>query len=96
MFFKGHDTTSAALNWFLHLMGANPEIQARVHREIDDVLGADLTREVCFDDLGNFKYLDACLKETLRLYPSVPMFARQVTEETRIRRIRININTYID
>lgn len=83
-YFQGHDTTSAALNWFLHLIGVHPEIQARVQREIDDVLGPDLKRRVAFDDLGNMKYLDACLKETLRLYPSVPLIARQVTEETKI------------
>lgn len=36
---KGHDTTSASMNWFLHLMGTNPDIQAKVQREVDDVLG---------------------------------------------------------
>lgn len=65
-------------------MGVHPAIQARVQREIDDILGPDLEKQVTFDDLGSFKYLDACLKETLRLYPSVPLIARQVTEETNI------------
>lgn len=83
--FEGHDTTSAALNWFLHLMGANPHIQSKVHREIDEVLGEDAEREINFDDLGNFKYLEACLKETLRMFPSVPLFARQVCKETTIK-----------
>ena len=32
----------------------------------------------------NFRYIEACLKETLRMYPSVPLIARQVTEETKI------------
>lgn len=65
--FEGHDTTSAALNWFLHLMGANPQIQSNVQREIDELLGADLEREITFDELGNLKYVEACVKETLRL-----------------------------
>lgn len=65
-------------------MGANPLIQARVHREIDEIMGDSLDREINFNDLGNFKYLEACLKETLRLFPSVPLIARQITEETRI------------
>uniref|UniRef100_A0A914XXN3 Cytochrome P450 n=1 Tax=Panagrolaimus superbus TaxID=310955 RepID=A0A914XXN3_9BILA len=81
--FEGHDTTSAAMNFFLHLMGANPEIQERVHREIDDVIG-DSVRDLTFDDIGRLRYLEACLKETLRMYPSVPMIARQCVEDTKV------------
>ncbi|CAD5226201.1 unnamed protein product [Bursaphelenchus okinawaensis] len=80
--FEGHDTTSAAMNWFLHLMGNHPQIQARVQKEVDEVLGVD--REPTFEDLGKLKYLEACFKETLRLYPSVPLFARQMTEDTKV------------
>ena len=39
----------------------------------------------------NFRYIEACLKETLRMYPSVPLIARQVTEETKIRNAKLNI-----
>ncbi|KAI6212872.1 Cytochrome P450 4V2 [Aphelenchoides besseyi] len=81
--FEGHDTTSAAMNWFLHLMGNNPDIQAKVQREVDEVLG-DSQRDVSFEDIGRFRYLEACFKETLRLYPSVPLFARQMVENTQI------------
>uniref|UniRef100_A0A914DS99 Unspecific monooxygenase n=1 Tax=Acrobeloides nanus TaxID=290746 RepID=A0A914DS99_9BILA len=81
--FEGHDTTSAAMNFFIHLMGSNPEIQAKVQQEVDDVVG-DTPRDITFDDIGRLKYLEACFKETLRLYPSVPLIARQVTEEVNI------------
>jgi cytochrome P450 len=47
-------------------MGQNPEMQARLQRELDQVLGPDLDRDVSYDDLGELKYVDACLKETLR------------------------------
>ncbi|CAD5226203.1 unnamed protein product [Bursaphelenchus okinawaensis] len=80
--FEGHDTTSAAMNWFLHLMGNHPQIQARVQKEVDEVLGVD--REPTFEDLGKLKYLEACFKETLRLYPSVPLIARLITEDTKV------------
>ena len=36
---QGHDTTAAAMNWATHLIGANPEVQAKVHEEIDAVFG---------------------------------------------------------
>uniref|UniRef100_A0A915AGJ0 Uncharacterized protein n=1 Tax=Parascaris univalens TaxID=6257 RepID=A0A915AGJ0_PARUN len=82
--FEGHDTTSTSMNWFLHLMGVHPDVQAKVHKEIDDVLGED-DRPVTYEDLGNFRYLEACIKEALRLYPSVPIIARLLTEETKIK-----------
>ncbi len=72
------------MNWFLHLIGANPAVQAQVHREVDDVIGEDVNRQLTFDDLSRLTYLEACIKETLRLYPSVPIFARQVTEDVTI------------
>ncbi|VDD90914.1 unnamed protein product [Enterobius vermicularis] len=82
--FEGHDTTSTSINWFLHLMGTNPHIQAKVQKEIDDVLGPD-DRPITYEDLSRFRYLEACIKETLRLYPSVPIIARFLTEDIVIK-----------
>lgn len=81
--FEGHDTTAAGMNWALHLLGCNPEIQAKVHQELDAVFGDD-PRDVDFDDLKNLPYLECCLKEALRLFPSVPMFARTLQEDATI------------
>jgi len=53
--FEGHDTTSTTLNWFLHLMGTNPHVQAKVQREIDEKMGDDPERWLTFEDLGNLK-----------------------------------------
>lgn len=77
---QGHDTTSAGMNWALHLIGCHPEIQAKIQQEVDNVFG-DEDRDVSFDDLRNLSYLECCLKEALRLFPSVPMFGRWVKEE---------------
>lgn len=83
--FEGHDTTSGALNWFIHMMAEHPHCQARVQREIDEVLGEDPDQVVAYDDLAKLRYVDACLKETLRLYPSVPLIARQAKEDIKIK-----------
>ena len=37
--YKGHDTTAAAIAWAIHLLGRHPEIQRRLHEEIDEVFG---------------------------------------------------------
>ena len=34
------------------------------------------------DDIKDMKYLECCIKEALRLFPSVPLFGRTLTEDT--------------
>lgn len=82
--FEGHDTTSAAISWSLFLLGANPEIQDRVVREIDDVMNGDRERPPTMKELMEMKYLECVIKEALRLYPSVPLIARKIKEDVLI------------
>ncbi|XP_055697965.1 cytochrome P450 4c3 [Phlebotomus papatasi] len=82
--FEGHDTTSAAISWTLFLIGSDPEIQERVIEEIDLVMGGDRERSPTMKELLDMKYLECCIKEALRLYPSVPLIARQIKEDVHI------------
>jgi cytochrome P450 len=68
------------MNWLLHLLGTHPKAQARVHAELDEVFGIDGDRDATVDDLSRLRYLECCVKEALRLYPPVPLFARRVRE----------------
>ncbi|NXM47334.1 CP4V2 protein, partial [Gymnorhina tibicen] len=86
--FEGHDTTAAAMNWVLYLLGHNPEVQKKVHRELDEVFD-DTERSVTMDDLKNLRYLECVVKEALRLFPSVPMFARTLREDCCIKGYQI-------
>ncbi|KAM4709346.1 cytochrome P450 4V2-like [Discoglossus pictus] len=86
--FEGHDTTAAALNWSLYLLGSHQEEQIKVHKELEEIFG-DSDRPVTMDDLKNLRYLEAVIKEALRIFPSVPLFARTVCEECTIRGFRV-------
>ncbi|XP_046655329.1 cytochrome P450 4c3-like [Daphnia pulicaria] len=81
--FEGHDTTAAAINWSLFLIGGNPEVQEKVSEELTRVFG-ESDRPVTMADLTELKYLECCIKEALRLYPSVPIYARELMEDTNI------------
>ena len=84
--FEGHDTTSAAISWILLLIGSDPEIQEKIVEEIDSVMGGDRERFPTMKELLDMKYLECCIKEGLRLYPSVPIIARQLYEDVNIGR----------
>lgn len=78
--FEGHDTTACAAVWFLYCMATHPDRQELVRKELDDVFG-DSQRPCTIEDATKLKYLECCIKETLRLYPSVPHIKRLNTED---------------
>uniref|UniRef100_A0A8W7PSQ6 Cytochrome P450 n=1 Tax=Anopheles coluzzii TaxID=1518534 RepID=A0A8W7PSQ6_ANOCL len=82
--FEGHDTTTSAISFLLHSLAQNPTIQEKVFDEVRNVVGDDRTRPVTMAMLNDMSYLDLVIKETLRLYPSVPMIGRKMQETTEI------------
>ncbi|CAG7837656.1 unnamed protein product [Allacma fusca] len=82
--FEGHDTAAAGLLWSFYLLVKNPEHQALVHSELDGIFGDDTHRSITSNDLTKMKYLELCIKESLRLYPSVAFMSRKVKREFRL------------
>ncbi|GIY08401.1 probable cytochrome P450 4d20 [Caerostris extrusa] len=80
----GHDTVTVAVQWVLYLIGLYPEVQEKIHQELDSVLGADSKGPLSVADLSELKYLDCVVKECFRIYPPVPIIARKVPEEITI------------
>ncbi|XP_011862363.1 PREDICTED: cytochrome P450 4g15-like [Vollenhovia emeryi] len=81
--FEGHDTTAAGSSFALCVLGSHPDVQARVHEEVDTIFG-DSDRPCTFQDTLEMKYLERVILETLRLFPPVPAIARQLNEEVKL------------
>ncbi|WP_260334651.1 cytochrome P450 [Streptomyces beigongshangae] len=62
----GVETTGATLAWALHLLGQDPDIDRRLHAELDEVLHGRPPR---FEDLSALPFTRRVVRETLRLYP---------------------------
>jgi cytochrome P450 len=66
LFLAGHETTANALTWTWYLLSQNPEVERRLHAELDAVLGG---RAPVLADVGELRYTEKVLSEALRLYP---------------------------
>ncbi|XP_063530383.1 cytochrome P450 4g15-like [Cydia strobilella] len=81
--FEGHDTTAAGSSFVLCLLGVHQDIQARVYDELYEIFG-DSDRPVTFSDTLRMKYLERVIFESLRMYPPVPIIARQLKRDVKI------------
>jgi cytochrome P450 len=86
IFLAGHDTTAAALTWTWLLLSTHPEIEARLHQEISDVLG---DRQPCATDVSSLLYTEMVIKETLRLYPPVGRIGRRPIRDVKLNGITL-------
>ncbi|MGA5360190.1 cytochrome P450 [Streptomyces purpurascens] len=77
----GTETTASVLSWALYELARNPDIEARVMAELDEILGE---RPVAFDDVIRLPYLNRVITETLRLHHPGWLVTRRTTEETRL------------
>ncbi|KIY68837.1 cytochrome P450 [Cylindrobasidium torrendii FP15055 ss-10] len=76
-FVAGHETTSASLVWMLYALTLAPHIQKKLRQELQAVS----TDTPSFDELNALPYLDAVLRETLRLHAPVSATERVATKE---------------
>ncbi|CAH3020939.1 unnamed protein product [Porites evermanni] len=81
--FEGHDTTSAGITWALYLLGRHPVIQQRVYEEVESFFERR-SNVLTVDDLKEFRFLECVLKESQRLFPSVPFFSRSTSEDCQL------------
>ena len=86
IFLAGHETTANALSWAWHLLGANPEAEARFHAEIDAVLGG---RVPGAEDVAALPYTRGVFAETMRLFPPAYLIGREPREDIELGGFRV-------
>ncbi|KAJ8450744.1 hypothetical protein Cgig2_021216 [Carnegiea gigantea] len=78
----GSDTTPTTLTWAISLLLNNPQVLRKAQDELATQVGRD--RQVDESDVARLVYLQAIVKETLRLYPGGPLIPRESSEDCTI------------
>ena len=98
LLFAGQDTSAATLSWTLHLLSIYPQVQERLAEEVRSVLhefdGRDWTEssreKTCQSTpftkkmISKMPFLDAVIKESMRLYPVAPFVVRKLQHDVKI------------
>ncbi len=98
IFLAGHETTANAMAWTWFLLSEHPEVEAKLHEEWARVLGG---RPPALEDLRQLEYTEMVIKESLRMYPPIPLIQREAIADTKLggydvpKGTLINIGPYI-
>ncbi|KAL7303904.1 hypothetical protein TKK_0004024 [Trichogramma kaykai] len=82
--FEGHDTTALAMCFAILLLAENKEAQDKAREEVEEILKPK-DGVMSIPDLQKMKYLERCINETMRLYPSIPIISRRVDEDLQLK-----------
>ncbi|HKC65273.1 MAG TPA: cytochrome P450, partial [Pyrinomonadaceae bacterium] len=81
LFLAGHETTANALTWTWYLLSEHPEVEAKLHEELDAVLEG---RTPTIEDLPRLSYTEMVLMESIRLYPPAWAIGRLALKDHEI------------
>ena len=77
LFLAGHETTANALTWTWYLLSQNPDAEAQLHEEIDELDSVNVEK------LPKLRYAEAVFAESLRLFPPAWAIGRLSLEDHR-------------
>jgi cytochrome P450 len=81
IFLAGHETTANALTWTWYLLAQNPDVEAKVYRELDEVLQGRLPSA---EDYPKLSYTEMVFAESMRLYPPAWIIGRRALNDYQI------------
>ncbi|MFO7927903.1 cytochrome P450 [Natronomonas sp.] len=77
----GHETTAVSMTYTIYLLSQHPRVERQLVAELDEVLG-ERTPEM--GDLPGLSYTERVIKESMRLFPPVPIIVREAVEPDTI------------
>ncbi|KAI9048833.1 hypothetical protein LZ554_007664 [Drepanopeziza brunnea f. sp. 'monogermtubi'] len=80
----GHETTSGLISFLFYFLVKNPAVYQTAQRQVDEVIGRG---PITVDHISKLPYIEACLRETLRLTPTAPAFTLQARTDTPDERV---------
>ncbi|XP_072934648.1 cytochrome P450 6B7-like [Epargyreus clarus] len=99
LFAAGYETSSTSLSYALYELAKNEEAQAKAIKDVDNYWIR--YNEISYECISEAMYLDACIDETLRLYPVLGVITREVMEEYTLpsgvqldKGVRVHIPVY--
>ena len=97
LFLAGHETTAVSLAWTFHLLAQDPAAEAKLHAEVDEVLGTGFTARDApsFDDLERLPYARMVAEEAMRLYPPAYVFSRRAAGDDQLGPFRMPAGAHI-
>ena len=81
IFLAGHETTANALAWTWYLVSQSPDVEARLHQEVDRVLEG---RTPTVADIPALGFVEHVVTESMRLYPPAYIVGRRALESHRL------------
>jgi cytochrome P450 len=86
IFLAGHETTAMAMTWTWFLLSQHPEVESKLHAELDSVLGG---RAPTHEDLGKLTYARMVVEESMRIYPPVHTIGREAIADDTLAGKRV-------
>ena len=84
--FNGPSITAA---WLAYVLATHPDVEARLIAEIDGITGGDPGYDLRYDDLMALTYTTQVIKETMRIYPPMPVTIRRSLKDGTLGRYRV-------
>jgi len=77
----GHETTANSLSWIFYILAKYPKWQIKLREEVDTLFGKS---DPTFDGINSLKLGSYIIKETLRMYPTVPVLSKTCRKNTTL------------
>ena len=96
IFLAGYETVANALTWTWYLLSQNPEVETKLHAELDAVLGTGAeARLPALSDYSSLRYTEQVFAESMRLYPPAWAMGRMSTREIHLGPYNIRAGSHI-